>query len=81
MNEIRTITVGRCAGATVSSMRRGLAQLAVLLAGLVLVLPAVGGATHEATAPSIAGTTLTGTKLALRDLRGKPVVINVWSSW
>jgi hypothetical protein len=32
-------------------------------------------------APPIAGTTLEGKRLSLADLRGKPVVINVWSSW
>ena len=38
-----------------------------------------GAATRPA--PPIAGTTLDGKRLALADLRGKPVVINVWSSW
>jgi hypothetical protein len=29
----------------------------------------------------IAGRTIEGKRLSLADLRGKPVVINVWSSW
>ena len=30
---------------------------------------------------TVAGTTLTGTKVSLRQYRGKVVVINVWGSW
>jgi len=33
------------------------------------------------TAPPIEGTTLDGEQAALADLRGKPVLVNVWSSW
>jgi cytochrome oxidase Cu insertion factor (SCO1/SenC/PrrC family) len=32
-------------------------------------------------APAIAGTTLDGERLALADFRGRPVLVNVWSSW
>lgn len=32
-------------------------------------------------APAIAGRTLSGQSLSLASLRGKPVVVNVWSSW
>jgi cytochrome oxidase Cu insertion factor (SCO1/SenC/PrrC family) len=32
-------------------------------------------------APPIAGTTLDGKALALADFRGRPVLVNVWSSW
>lgn len=32
-------------------------------------------------APSIAGETLDGAPIALADFRGKPVLVNVWSSW
>ena len=32
-------------------------------------------------APDLAGSTLTSTKLALSDLRGKVVVVNFWGSW
>jgi hypothetical protein len=54
----------------------------LLASSLVLALPA-GRAEAATTAkqPPIAGVTLDGKRLALADLRGKPVVINVWSSW
>ena len=32
-------------------------------------------------APNVAGTTLEGEAIALGDFRGRPVMINVWSSW
>jgi uncharacterized protein YceK len=32
-------------------------------------------------APSLSGASLDGATLALRDFRGRPVLINVWSSW
>ena len=32
-------------------------------------------------APPLAGITLDGDAIALRDFRGYPVLINVWSSW
>ena len=32
-------------------------------------------------APNIDGTTLEGEAIALGDFRGRPVMINVWSSW
>jgi uncharacterized lipoprotein YbaY len=32
-------------------------------------------------APNISGTTLDGETISLGDLRGRPVVVNVWSSW
>jgi hypothetical protein len=31
--------------------------------------------------PNIVGTTLEGDELALDDLRGKKVIVNLWSSW
>ena len=62
------------------------------LAALVLLAGCCGGedraappqpiATQAArTAPEIAGETLDGETLSLGDLRGRPVVVNVWSSW
>lgn len=36
--------------------------------------------TREA-APLLAGITLAGDPVALADFRGRPVLINVWSSW
>lgn len=45
-------------------------------AGLTVYSPA-----ERSAAPDIAGTTLDGEELALSDLRGNVVVINVWGSW
>jgi hypothetical protein len=39
-----------------------------------------GGASRPA-APPIEGTTLDGERISLADFRGKPVFVNVWSSW
>lgn len=33
------------------------------------------------TAPALSGETLDGDAIALGDFRGRPVLINVWSSW
>jgi hypothetical protein len=77
VNEIRTRAPGTAGASTVSTVGRGLALLATLLVALVAV-----NAVHARTAkPPIAGVTLDGKRLALADLRGKPVLINVWSSW
>jgi len=56
---------------------------ALLVASFVVALglAGVGHAASRPAAPPIAGTTLDGKRLALADLRGKPVLINVWSSW
>jgi len=32
-------------------------------------------------APALAGTTLEGEVVALEDFRGRPLLVNVWSSW
>jgi hypothetical protein len=51
---------------------------------LALALVATASATPDAKrrpAPPIAGLTLDGKQLSLTKLRGKPVFINVWSSW
>lgn len=58
---------------------------------LVLTLAACGGsseaqaperpAADRARAPAIAGETLDGKRVSLADLRGKPVFVNVWSSY
>ena len=32
-------------------------------------------------APAIEGTTLDGEAISLAELRGRPVLVNVWSSW
>ena len=47
-------------------------------------LPAVGSvipAAQRPPAPAIAGTTLTGSHLAVSSLRGHTVVVNFWGSW
>jgi hypothetical protein len=55
---------------------------AVLALGLALVATAtaMSGAPRRP-APALAGVTLDGKQLSLVKLRGKPVFINVWSSW
>ena len=35
----------------------------------------------RAPAPDVTGTTLDGESISLGDFRGRPVLINVWSSW
>jgi hypothetical protein len=37
--------------------------------------------TSREPAPPLAGVTLDGDAIALGDFRGRPVLINVWSSW
>ncbi len=51
-----------------------------LLAG-VLVAGAAASETARRPAPPLIGMTLDGKQLSLAKLRGKPVFINVWSSW
>jgi cytochrome oxidase Cu insertion factor (SCO1/SenC/PrrC family) len=41
---------------------------------------ATQGPPSEATTP-VEGTTLDGEPISLADFRGKPVFVNVWSSW
>jgi len=45
-----------------------------------LTVSAAGAGTAKPK-PAIAGVTLDGKRLSLASLRGKPVLINVWSSW
>ena len=54
-----------------------------LLVGALVAVAAVGTATAAvpAVAPAISGPTVTGGKASLTSLRGKPVFLNVWSSW
>jgi hypothetical protein len=60
-------------------VRKGLAYIAIFIVAAV----AAGGALSapRPAAPPLSGTTLDGKRLALAELRGKPVMINVWSSW
>jgi hypothetical protein len=61
----------------------GMSRLAVAVLCLVLLVPvAAGAAPSRPKAPAIAGVTIDGGKrISLASLRGKPVMINVWSSW
>ena len=36
---------------------------------------------HRPKAPAIEGVSLDGTRISLADFRGRPVIVNVWSSW
>ena len=38
-------------------------------------------ASNRPSAPAIEGVSLDGERLALADFRGRPVFVNVWSSW
>lgn len=63
-------------------MRSGGFLLALALALALLGGTASGAETAKRPeAPPIAGKTLDGKKLALASFRGRPVLINVWSSW
>ena len=53
----------------------------LLLTCLALVVVATASAATPKPAPATAGPTVTGGKASLAALRGKPVFINVWSSW
>ncbi|MBA2741191.1 MAG: hypothetical protein H0U46_04180 [Actinobacteria bacterium] len=54
---------------------------------LALAAAGCGGDTDSATktpdrpAPKIEGVTIEGDRLSLADLQGRPVFVNVWSSW
>jgi hypothetical protein len=79
MNEIRTTPGSRFSAITLESVRRGLAYIAIVV--VAAVAAGVALSAPRPAAPPLAGTTLEGNGLALAELRGKPVVINVWSSW
>jgi hypothetical protein len=63
-------------------MRRSAAALAlpVVLLALATAATAAQAATRPK-APPITGKTVTGGTASLAKLKGKPVFINVWSSW
>jgi hypothetical protein len=54
---------------------------AVAVIAGALVASAAASDTARRPAPDLMGVTLEGKQLALAKLRGKPVFINVWSSW
>ncbi|MSO94784.1 MAG: hypothetical protein EXQ81_03195 [Thermoleophilia bacterium] len=62
-------------------LRRLTPLLLTLTALAVLVAVATAAAAVRPPAPATAGPTVTGGKASLAALRGKPVFINVWSSW
>ena len=55
--------------------------VAVTMLALALVASATAAEAKRRPAPAIAGITLDGKQVSLTKLRGKPVFINVWSSW
>jgi hypothetical protein len=60
-------------------MRSSLVTLGVLV--VVGVAIGTADAATRPKAPPIAGVTVDGGRAALSQFRGKPVLINVWSSW
>lgn len=58
-------------------MRLRLTGLAVLVSLLALTSAALAAPS----VPRISGTTLDGKPLSVASLRGRPVLVNVWSSW
>jgi hypothetical protein len=60
-------------------MARALAALIAL--GTVFLTAAPGEAATRPKAPRVVGLTLEGKRVNLAQFRGKPVFINVWSSW
>ena len=63
---------------TVGRMIR-LVSLTCLVGALAIAGTALAAAPQKASAA--AGPTVTGGKASLAALRGKPVFVNVWSSW
>lgn len=48
---------------------------------LALSLTASAGSATRPKAPAISGVSLEGKRISLAQFRGRPVLINVWSSW
>jgi FlaG/FlaF family flagellin (archaellin) len=63
--------------------------LVVALSALVAVAGCGGGTTESAPAeqtvrqpaPEVEGVTIEGERISLEEFRGRPVFVNVWSSW
>jgi len=62
-------------------MVRRFAPVLLICLTLAVVAAAAAAAATRQPAPATAGATVTGGKASLAALRGKPVFINVWSSW
>ena len=60
-------------------MSRPAALAAVLLVALAVAAAALAG--NGRVAPPVEGPTLDGKRLNLASFRGRPLVVNVWSSW
>ena len=72
------------------NFRSGLISAGAIVVGTVLMASLAWGLQHAAmssphllghTAPDLAIQQLDGQKVGVRDLRGKPVVVNFWASW
>lgn len=62
-------------------MRRFSLLLSLLALTAAAALTATAGAAERPKAPALTGITVEGKKLSLAGFRGRPVLINVWSSW
>ncbi|HWO92185.1 MAG TPA: TlpA disulfide reductase family protein [Methylomirabilota bacterium] len=72
------------------NLRSGLISAGALVLGIALMVSLAWGLQHAAltsphllghTAPDLAIQQLDGHEVGVRDLRGKPVVVNFWASW
>jgi hypothetical protein len=52
-----------------------------VLVSLLLASIAVAAPSARRPAPEIAGRTIDGKRVSLAEFRGRPVLVNVWSSW
>ena len=59
--------------------RRPAALAAVLLVALAVTAGALAG--NGRVAPRVEGPTLDGKRINLASYRGRPLIVNVWSSW
>lgn len=67
----------------VAATKRALAAVSVLVVGTVGCVEAGSGGPprHGAALPEVAGLTLAGDSLALSDLEGAPLLVNLWATW
>jgi hypothetical protein len=76
-NPLQTISV-RTLAATVRGMGRLFALAAVVT---TLALAGTAVAAKRPAAPAVSGITLEGKSLSIARFKGRPVLLNVWSSW